>query len=599
MSSPVSDMKWNSVLKELCELKGGARWYSLFNTMSSKNEYIDGEWHSVSCADFDESVYYSSTGNPGALTYDIDVCTFPNDVKLVLSLFYTEATHPNSVIGYARLKYQGQYTNVPSGFINGFVSGGIICSPAVLRAYGIKFALLTDYTGSEVQTAGGVVENVTSADYISITVLMPFTNGEVIQSWSHIHDGTMCMSNIEFPEAGYTLPDGFYYPNIGANPAFVSAVFKYTDFDDIVSDVQDVNPNIPFTKDDIISTGTTDPTQEDDPSTPGGGGGGYDGTSDPIDFPNLPRGGALASGGCRAYRPTAQEIKSLMGVLWNTSVFDISTFQKLVDNPMDAIIGLHALPVTPISEQRALHVFIGNFNTEIAMDTITNQYLTVDCGYLDLKEFWGSALDYSPYTKIAIYLPFIGIKDLTIDDVMPKNVRVKYNIDVLTGDCIAFVKCGTAILYKFAGNMKQDIPLTGQRSDVQLRGLVSTMSIIGSAAVGSAVGGGVGGGMILGATASGIGNVASSKITTQRSGALGGNVGVLDEFTPYLIIHRPVQSLANNFKSFKGYPSNITRQLSGVSGYTEVEYVNLQNIPNATSAEMDEIKNLLNKGVLI
>lgn len=478
-----------------------------------------------------------------------------------------------------------------TGFLSGMYSGSygrdiFYVSPTMLSTYKAKLCLITEYPTP------------TFADGFGLILLLPTLSTKwpaTIQSWAHVVNNYVGDSSNKY--YWETIPEGggsIYYPFAGAS----GEVMWVNDFTYFVNFLKEYDSTI--TIDDIIDIrDEDDPVQDKDPSVPGGGGGGYDGTSDPIDFPNLPRGGALASGGCRAYRPTSQEIKSLLDTLWNTSIFDISTFQKLVDNPMDAIIGLHALPVTPVSEDRALHVFVGNFNTEIAMDRITNQYLTVDCGYVDLSEFWGSALDYSPYTKIAVYLPFVGIKDLTIDDVMPKNVRIKYNIDVLTGDCIAFVKCGTAVLYKFAGNMKQDIPLTGQRSDVQLRGLVSTMSIIGSAAMGSAVGGGVGGGMIIGATASGIGNVASSKIVTQRSGALGGNVGVLDEFVPYLIIHRPVQSLAKDFKTFKGYPSNITSRLGDLQGYTEVEYVNLGDIPNATSAEMDEIKNLLSKGVLI
>lgn len=598
MADLVSDLKWSKVISAFGDYKGGAVWLTDYYAVGITNEYIEGYWKSFDCSAFDKTV----NTDPNTSPFEITLFEFENGVKMVIDFWWDTRNPVPNVSGLVRYKY-GNITddNIPYPNINPAVFNGPVTGETEFKTYGCKVCYFTNYTGAAVQQAGGVIQDVTPADRAGFMILMPWTYQSALQSWTHIHDGRMVMSSRDFPEEAVTEPDGFFYPTgTNTNGVFNIAIAMYDDLDTLVNQIQQLNPGLPVDKDNLIKKGgLDDPVQEDDPSVPGGGGGGYDGTSDPIDFPNLPRGGALASGGCRAYRPTAQEIKSLMNTLWNTSIFDISTFQKLVDNPMDAIIGLHALPVTPVSSERALHVFVGNFNTNISMDTITNQYLTVDCGSIDLREFWGSALDYSPYTKIAVYLPFVGIKDLTIDDVMPKNIRIKYNIDVLTGDCIAFVKCGTAVLYKFAGNMKQDIPLTGQRSDVQLRGLVSTMSIIGSAAMGSAVGGGVGGGMILGATASGIGNVASSKIVTQRSGALGGNVGVLDEFTPYLIIHRPVQSLANNFKTFKGYPSNITRQLSSISGYTEVEYINLQNIPNATSAEMEEIKNLLNKGVLI
>ena len=90
-----------------------------------------------------------------------------------------------------------------------------------------------------------------------------------------------------------------------------------------------------------------------------------------------------------------------------------------------------------------------------------------------------------------------------------------------------------------------------------------------------------------------------SKVNIQRSGDISGSTGLLDDFVPYLIIHRPVQSLAKDFKNFKGYPSNITAKLSTLTGYTEVEYVHLQNITGATDAELVMIERLLKSGVII
>ncbi len=609
MSSPVSDLKWSAVLKEMCGLEGGARWYTNFVTMSSKNEYIDGKWQSASCADFDESVYYSSTGNPGALTYDIDVCTFPNDVKLVLSLFYTEATNPHSVIGYARFKYQGQYENVPNGFINGFSSAGNICTPNVLRSYGIKFALITDYTGSNVQTQGGVIEDVTSADYVAIAVLMPFTNGEVIQSWLHVHDGTMCMENAEYPEAGYTLPDGFYYPNIFGTPAFVSAVFRYTDFDDLVDDVQNINPSVPFTKDDIIKTGKGDPTQEDDPSTPGGGGGGYDDSSDPVDFPALPTGGAISTGSIKAFLVDAARVIALFRRLWNSALFDVITWQKIIEEPLDSLISLTCIPCIPETSGGA-HIQLGNIDTEVVAPVITNQYVTIDCGTLTVPEYWGSALDYSPYTKVDCYLPGIGIRSLKPEDVINQTLHVKYNMDILTGNLTAQIKCGQSVLYKFQGNMMAQVPITSRifsalETLMKSAGSVATSYATGAMTAGAREGAtpetvnraaiaSAGGAAISSAV-----NVAMSKVQIQRSGDLSGSTGLLDDFEPYLIIHRPKQSLAANFKENKGYPANISASLGTLAGYTEVEYIHLTGITGATDAELNEIEGLLKSGVII
>lgn len=343
-----------------------------------------------------------------------------------------------------------------------------------------------------------------------------------------------------------------------------------------------------------------DPAGSDDTSKPGGGGGNYDDTSDPVDFPALPQGGALECGAVVAHRVSNQTLLAIVDKLWDDGLFDIGNmWQKAIQDPMDAIVSLHALPVSPTVDGQT-PIWIGNYDTELSSPEITSQYVAVDCGSINIKEFWGSALDYSPYTKFEIYLPFIGVKELRIEDVMNNTIQVKYHVDCFTGDCVAFIKCGISVLYHYTGNCKMPIPLRSTSSDLIGRLLM----FAGSVATG--VGIAAGGGLTVGATASGMGaglngaaNVVSTKINVSRSGALDGNAGLLDDFIPYVIIHRPVQSLARDYNKFKGYPSNITSVLGNLSGYTEVEHIHLKGIPNATSEEMEEIVSLLKQGIII
>lgn len=339
-----------------------------------------------------------------------------------------------------------------------------------------------------------------------------------------------------------------------------------------------------------------DPAGTDDPSGPGGGGGNYDDTSDPIDFPDLPTGGALESGAVVAHRVSKQTLEAIMSKLWDNSIFNITgSWQKSIQDPMDAIVSLHALPFSP-TVNGPTNIWIGNFDTELTSPLVTSQYVTIDCGTLDISEYWGSALDYSPYTRAEIYLPFCGVKDVSIEDIMRSTLHVKYNVDVLTGDCIAFVKCGQSVLYHFEGNCKMQIPLTSKSTDALTNAGLGIGAIVSA---GGAVATGGSSLLVAGATISAASSVAGSKIRTGRGSDLSGSIGLLDDFVPYIILHRPVQSLAKDYNKFKGYPSNITATLGSLTGYTEVEHVHIRNIPNATSAEMEEIKNLLKTGVLL
>lgn len=537
-----------------------------------------------------------------------EILKFSNGSKIVCDFEVIEVTAPIAAGGgtygslkiYLKIKradgnYEVLATISPTSY--GSPYGFRYWSAAYAINKGVRILVNNEYD----YIVGQVVQPNDDAHSLQIRFFVPLscTNSgftqtqEVIISESNImlRDGTDPYPNDYpsrwcYPEQDPVTTGNYFY------------AYSMTDLDTIAQKLSQGGD--PIGADELGETGNPDdPVQEGDPSQPGGGGGGYDGTSDPIDFPILPTGGALSCGAVHAYLVDYAKINAVFLKLWDTSIFDISTFQKLVDNPMDCIISLHAIPFTPTVSGTSPHIMIGNFNTEIGADTISQQYYIVDCGSLNLAEFWGSALDYGPYTKVEIFLPFVGIKQLNVDDVMNKNIRIKYNIDILTGDCLAMIKCGTAVLYKYTGNLKQGIPVTGQNSDVQLKGFQATLSEIGGAAMGHAVGGPIGGAIMISAGVSAASSVAGSKIQTQRAGTIVGSVGQLDDFRPYLIIHRPIQSLANKFKTFKGYPSNITRLLSSVHGYTEVEYINLGGIPNATDAEMNEIKNLLQNGVLL
>lgn len=338
------------------------------------------------------------------------------------------------------------------------------------------------------------------------------------------------------------------------------------------------------------------PAGTDDPSGPGGGGGNYDDSSDPIDFPDPPTGGALECGAVVAHRVSKQTLEAIIYKLWDNSIFDpLNMWQKSISDPMDAIVSLHCLPISPVVNGPD-EIWIGNFDTDLTAPKVTSQYVVVDCGTLDISEYWGSALDYSPYTRAEIYLPFVGVRDVAIEDVMNSTLHIKYNVDVLSGDCIAFIKCGISVLYHFKGNCKMQVPLSSKATDAL------TNAGLGAAGIVSAAGAVATGGstlLVAGATISAASSVAGSKVRTGRSGDLSGAASLLDDFVPYIILHRPVQSLAKDYNKFKGYPSNITARLGSLKGYTEVEHVHLQDIPNATSAEMDEIKSLLKGGVIL
>lgn len=555
------------------DIKGGADWQEQDPDLGWVRKWQFGRVISVVFSD------YVTVFDPQALPkFTGAIVTFPNGYSIRLALGCLDSS--GSI--YFRPCWFDETGEYKSTIADYAINTGTLDA---LPGYTFKIALITNYY-DQVPTIGVTHPYKLSLQCIAL--------GEIPSSYDSpiIADGLL----VNNKQIQY---DAWAALNISAGATVnVYDLWSITSIETFATWLHE--RGLPFTDPVVMPE---EPAGGDDISGPGGGGGDYGGgggiptnpwvtNNDPIDFPDLPTGGALASGAIIGYKVPQATLTSLMQKLWSTSIFDIATWQKLVSNPMDCIISLHCLPFEPDGTAVG-EIGIGSFMTGLQAPKISNEYKYIDCGSVSLKHFWGSALDYSPYTRCELYLPFIGIKDIATEDVQGQTIYIKYGIDVLTGDCIAHVKCGQSVMYKFKGNVRMAIPLSSKTTDMWVKTGAAVAGIAGTVATGGS------GAMVAGAVAGGAGTVASSKIRTERSGDISGAVGSLDDFRPYFIFHRPAQSLAKHYNKYKGYPSNITSALSALSGYTEVEHIHLTNIEGATDTELNEIEQLLKNGVII
>ena len=341
--------------------------------------------------------------------------------------------------------------------------------------------------------------------------------------------------------------------------------------------------------DGIVEQEETDPFGNGGSSETGGGGGSFDNTSTPINIPNLPSLSAASTGFISLYNPSLSELNRLASYLWS-DLFQIDGWKKLFADPMDAILGLSIVPVA-VPSGGTREVKVGNIGTGISLTVASSQFVEVDCGSIDVNEYWGAYLDYEPYTQAQIFLPYIGTRPISVDEIMGKTVRVVYHVDILTGACCCFVKCGDSVLYTYNGQCSIPIPITGANYASVVNGVISVAASVGSLV---ATGGS--------SAPTEIPSIATSVVNqmkpqVEKSGSISGSAGVLNMQTPYLILIRPRQALPSKQNEFIGYPSLITIQLTELSGYTEIQSIHLENIP-ATQEELAEIESLLKGGVI-
>lgn len=307
-------------------------------------------------------------------------------------------------------------------------------------------------------------------------------------------------------------------------------------------------------------------------------------------IPVAPTGSASAL--WSVYHPTQAQINSFGAWLWG-SVFT-TDIRKLFEDPIQGVIKLHKIFATPVDAGTGT-IVVGTLDSNVSSATVTQQYVEIDCGSVDCHEDFGNVFDYPPYTEVSLYLPFIGIVPLDVNDVMRSTINVKYGVDVFTGACLAMVyvtrDANTVNMYQYAGVCSVDYPLSNIQASGMLAGLLATAGGIASVAVT--------GGMSLPAAGSIIGGALSgAKKSIGRSGGFSGNSGAMGIKKPYLIIQRPQTKVAQTFPRLEGYPTNHSIKLSSCSGHVVVSAVHVEGV-GATKSELIEIEEMLKSGVLV
>ena len=336
----------------------------------------------------------------------------------------------------------------------------------------------------------------------------------------------------------------------------------------------------------------------------------------------------------QVYNPTPSEFIAFGRWLWVT--YADATLEKIWNNPFDGVIGAHELYATP-SKDGYSTIRSGFLDSGISSIIVRQRYTQINCGSIVIPEYWGNYLDYSPYSQAYIYLPFIGIMAVDVDDIVGHAVNVLYHVDSYTGSCIAQITCARTgysnTLYQFSGDCSVEIPMAGGSQAAIKAAMIGAnayqnaanisagMSLLGG--IGSGLASGIGsalGGNPIGGIAHGIGQaiggitsavsqraygeaqhtaaMVSQKSTVQHSGSLGASHGAMGIKKPYIFIRRPIQKVVNNYNRLYGYPAHKMVVIGDCTGYLRCREANVQS-SLATEEEKSLIEQLLKSGVYV
>lgn len=179
--------------------------------------------------------------------------------------------------------------------------------------------------------------------------------------------------------------------------------------------------------------------------------------------------------------------------------------------------------------------------------------IVVDCGSVEIPEQYQSLLDYSPFSRLTIYLPFVGFQELDDKLVVGHTLKVQYTVDVLSGRCLAQLYVDSTDL---------------QSCFAEYGGTIAADEIFG--------------------TDNGYNYYGAYELMTTLQ---------LGELSCYVLIHTKMP-LEGDIVNYKGLPTNEIVKVGDVTGFVKYSSIHVDGM-TATDSEKSEIESLLMSGIFV
>ena len=345
------------------------------------------------------------------------------------------------------------------------------------------------------------------------------------------------------------------------------------------------------------------------------------------------------------YECETVDIVNLSAILW-----DAHGIIKRNWDPPAGIISVHKLPYAPdrIEEDKSIINLCGIKCSQGGIYYHTAAGLGIDWVYetysangwklsggqektsqpLQVQPFFGSFLDFEPYTKVQVRLPFIGTVSVPTSSCMGGWLKVNYIFDNRNGNCVAQIMCesmrngenddsdGYIIIGQYSGNCALPAAITGNSTGGEARigavkGFASSAASIGAAVALGVATPAAGAAALIGAEVKSTLDYSTAPKTPDIIGSVNCEAACLEDLAVKVIITRPVDVTPGNFQVIEGErvftASSLMDQkgLASYSGGTVGQYEGMTmgyirgTIEGASEAEMLEIRNLFLGGVII
>lgn len=324
-----------------------------------------------------------------------------------------------------------------------------------------------------------------------------------------------------------------------------------------------------------------------------------------------PTHGAISCGGNNYYLMSSEQLNSFISWFNNytPSAEEIASniFTNKYGNLLECVCGISYVPCA-INKYYTNHgtetIKIGKLDTGISANVIKNEGSNFKLAEFKIERKFNNFLDYEPYTKYQLYLPYVGVIELPTNTIVSNKgttVVVKGAIDISTLTLTYTIYSNGMVIYETTVSYGQSIPIS-------LTDRISTFSSAITETTNRAVGAVVAGatGNVMGVAA----NIASFHYKESPVVSTGTSTSSGGRFQPqkcYLIASYPVTKRPDTYGHNVGFPcmKSIKLNDNSLKGFTKchnpvIDFGNSKRVDDSIvypyESEIEELYNILKEG---
>lgn len=283
---------------------------------------------------------------------------------------------------------------------------------------------------------------------------------------------------------------------------------------------------------------------------------------------------------------------------------------ELFSDKLSAIGDLKLLPFDVVAHDPAHTVPSNTLNVANVVGNVGNSKIIenyncwVNGGSIQYTAYYGDSNDYLN-CSYSVYIPYVGITDLSPSDIVNKTLTLKYAVDINTGNATAVIYSNGVVIKLLPCSMGISIPITSTNSNQrQINSALTNMSAI--AGLINGVGASISSrsptpliGAGLNAAQKAITTEMTNPLITSHNGAVGNCTGLELPQYAFLIITRHKVAIPTGYQKLVGRPTTYYGTIAEFvgSGFVSVDADKINIV--CTAVEREKILETLKGGIYI